>query len=105
MSWTKQFSEKRKKEKGWYTMQNRPAVVITQQNEMLQSYPAHTRTRTLTRVPLFCRLVHDLKILSDKLQRVEDSLARKYKSKEEYEKTIAETETQYMKVCNARHKG
>ena len=45
------------------------------------------------------KLQNDLRILTERLARVNESLSRKIASRAEFDKTIAETETAYTKVC------
>ena len=45
------------------------------------------------------KLQNDIRILTEKLAKVNESLAKKISSRNEYDKMIAETETAYMKVC------
>uniref|UniRef100_A0A4W4F9S6 Sjogren syndrome nuclear autoantigen 1 n=1 Tax=Electrophorus electricus TaxID=8005 RepID=A0A4W4F9S6_ELEEL len=46
------------------------------------------------------RLQHDIRILTEKLSRVNESLARRLTARAEFDRTIAETEAAYMKsVC------
>tara|TARA_B100001758_G_C18005087_1_gene400103 strand:- start:234 stop:542 length:309 start_codon:yes stop_codon:yes gene_type:complete len=45
------------------------------------------------------KIQNDLRILTERLSRINDSLARKVASRNEYDKTIMETEAAYMKVC------
>jgi len=42
----------------------------------------------------------DLSILTDRLSKINESLARKVQARNEYDKTIQETEAAYMKVGN-----
>ena len=44
------------------------------------------------------RIQNDLRILTERLSRVNDSLSRKVASRNEYDKSIVETEAAYMKV-------
>jgi Sjoegren syndrome nuclear autoantigen 1 len=44
------------------------------------------------------KIQNDIRILSERLSRIEESLARKYASRNEYDKTIKETEVAYLKV-------
>lgn len=48
------------------------------------------------------KLQNDIRILTEKLAKVNESLAKKISSRNEYDKMIADTETAYMKVhfCN-----
>ena len=45
------------------------------------------------------KLQNDIRILTEKLAKVNESLAKKISSRNEYDKTIAETESAYMRVC------
>ncbi len=44
------------------------------------------------------KLQNDIRILTEKLAKVNESLAKKISSRNDYDKTIAETEAAYMKV-------
>ena len=44
------------------------------------------------------KIQNDLRILTERLSKINDSLARKAASRNEYDKTIMETEAAYMKV-------
>lgn len=44
------------------------------------------------------KLQNDLRILTERLARVNESLSRKIASRAEFDKTIAETEAAYTKV-------
>ena len=44
------------------------------------------------------KLQNDIRILTEKLARLNEGLAKKISSRNEYDKMIAETETAYMKV-------
>ncbi|CAN2391293.1 syndrome nuclear autoantigen 1, partial [Pristimantis euphronides] len=44
------------------------------------------------------KLQNDIRILTEKMSRVNESLARKMASRSEFDKTIAETQAAYMKV-------
>jgi Sjoegren syndrome nuclear autoantigen 1 len=44
------------------------------------------------------KIQNDIRVLQDKLSRITDSLARKIHTKQEYEKTLHETEQAYNKV-------
>uniref|UniRef100_A0A8C8E2K5 Sjogren syndrome nuclear autoantigen 1 n=1 Tax=Oryzias sinensis TaxID=183150 RepID=A0A8C8E2K5_9TELE len=48
------------------------------------------------------RLQHDIQILSEKLNRVEKSLAQRLAARATFDRTIAETETAYTKVSHLR---
>ncbi|XP_006001486.1 Sjoegren syndrome nuclear autoantigen 1 [Latimeria chalumnae] len=47
------------------------------------------------------KLQNDIRILTEKLARVNESLARKMASRNEFDKTIAETEAAYMKILES----
>lgn len=60
------------------------------------------------------RLQHEVRQLTEKLARVNENLARKIASRNEFDRTIAETEAAYLKVglraargpvCQARPRG
>ena len=56
---------------------------------------------TLPRVPArpgAAKIQNDLRILTERLARINDNLARKISSRNEYDKTIQETEGAYAKV-------
>ena len=44
------------------------------------------------------KLQNDIRILSEKLAKVNEALAKKITARNEFDKTIAETEAAYMKV-------
>lgn len=44
------------------------------------------------------KLQNDIRILSERLAKINESLAKKIASRNEYDKTISETEAAYMKV-------
>ena len=44
------------------------------------------------------KIQNDLRILTERLARVNESLAKKIAARTEYDRTIAETEAAYMKV-------
>ncbi|MEE6516478.1 hypothetical protein FKM82_025967 [Ascaphus truei] len=44
------------------------------------------------------KLQNDIRILTEKLSRINESLARRMASRNEFDKTIAETEAAYMKM-------
>jgi hypothetical protein len=46
------------------------------------------------------KIQKDLSILTDRLSKINESLARKVQARNEYDKTIQETEAAYMKVCS-----
>ncbi len=45
------------------------------------------------------KLQNDMRVLSERLAKVNESLAKKISARNEFDKTIAETEAAYMKVC------
>lgn len=45
------------------------------------------------------RLQHDIRVLSEKLSRVNESLAQRLAARATFDRTIAETEAAYTKVC------
>lgn len=45
------------------------------------------------------RLQHDIRVLSEKLSRVNESLAQRLTARATFDRTIAETEAAYTKVC------
>lgn len=45
------------------------------------------------------RLQHDIQVLSDKLSRVNESLSQRLAARAAFDRTIAETEAAYTKVC------
>nr|XP_033816557.1 Sjoegren syndrome nuclear autoantigen 1 [Geotrypetes seraphini] len=47
------------------------------------------------------KLQNDIRVLTEKLSRVNESLARKMASRNEFDRTIAETETAYMKILES----
>jgi sjoegren syndrome nuclear autoantigen 1 len=44
------------------------------------------------------KLQNDIRVLSEKLAKINESLAKKISARNEFDKTIAETESAYMKV-------
>lgn len=48
-----------------------------------------------------CKIQNDLRILTERLARINESLAKKIASRNEYDKTISETEAAYMKVMHS----
>lgn len=44
------------------------------------------------------KIQNDIRILTERLAKINESLARRIASRNEYDKTIAETEAAYMKV-------
>jgi Sjoegren syndrome nuclear autoantigen 1 len=49
------------------------------------------------------KLEHDIAILHERLQKVTANLARKTQIRDEYERTIAETEGAYSKILETSH--
>ncbi|XP_065065149.1 microtubule nucleation factor SSNA1-like [Rhopilema esculentum] len=47
------------------------------------------------------KLQNDIRILTEKLAKVNESLAKKISSRNEYDKTIAETESAYMRILES----
>ncbi|XP_060768777.1 Sjoegren syndrome nuclear autoantigen 1 isoform X1 [Neoarius graeffei] len=47
------------------------------------------------------RLQHDIRVLTEKLNRVSESLDRRLTTRSELERTIAETEAAYMKILES----
>ena len=56
----------------------------------------HTSSSSLS--ALAAKIQNDLRILTERLARINDNLARKITSRNEYDKTIQETEAAYSKV-------
>jgi len=44
------------------------------------------------------KLQNDIRVISEKLAKTNESLAKKISARNEFDKTIAETESAYMKV-------
>ena len=68
------------------------------------------RQGTLSPVPpcplrAAAKIQNDLRILTERLARVNDNLARKISERNEYDKTIQETEAAYVKVRQAHTPG
>ena len=51
--------------------------------------------------PLAAKIQNDLRILTERLARINDNLARKVSSRNEYDKTIQETEAAYSKIMES----
>ena len=68
----------------------RPAACASLSRSLL-----HRRTLSL---PPAAKIQNDLRILTERLARINDNLARKITSRNEYDKTIQETEAAYSKV-------
>mmetsp|Transcript_23841 Transcript_23841/g.74526 ORF Transcript_23841/g.74526 Transcript_23841/m.74526 type:complete len:103 (+) Transcript_23841:31-339(+) len=49
------------------------------------------------------KIQNDLAILTKRLSQINDSLARKGASRNEYDKTIQETEAAYLKILESSH--
>jgi len=47
------------------------------------------------------KIQKDLSILTDRLQKLNESLTRKQQARNEYDKTIQETEAAYMKILES----
>ncbi|KAK1155606.1 hypothetical protein AOXY_G26615 [Acipenser oxyrinchus oxyrinchus] len=47
------------------------------------------------------KLQNDIRILTEKLSRVNESLARKLAARNDFDRTIAETEAAYMKILES----
>lgn len=47
------------------------------------------------------KLQNDIRVLSEKLAKVNESLAKKISARTEFDKTIAETEAAYMKILES----
>ncbi|XP_031564258.1 Sjoegren syndrome nuclear autoantigen 1 homolog isoform X2 [Actinia tenebrosa] len=47
------------------------------------------------------KIQNDIRILTERLAKINESLARKIASRNEYDKTIAETEAAYMKILES----
>ncbi|XP_078282203.1 microtubule nucleation factor SSNA1 [Rhinoraja longicauda] len=47
------------------------------------------------------KLQNDIRLLTDKLAKVNESLARKMATRNEFDRTIAETEAAYMKILES----
>ena len=47
------------------------------------------------------KIQREIAILSEKLQKMNESLARKIQARAEYDKTIQETEAAYMKILES----
>uniref|UniRef100_A0A7S3GBG8 13 kDa deflagellation-inducible protein n=1 Tax=Palpitomonas bilix TaxID=652834 RepID=A0A7S3GBG8_9EUKA len=47
------------------------------------------------------KIQHDLRILTEKLSSINTSLTKKLAAREEYDKTIKETEAAYMKILES----
>ena len=47
------------------------------------------------------KLQNDIRVLSEKLAKVNESLAKKISARNEFDKTIAETEAAYMKILES----
>ena len=73
-------------------------------------YSSSAQKRVLTRagcprsalLGLFAaKIQNDLRILTERLARINDNLARKVSSRNEYDKTITETEAAYSKIMES----
>lgn len=47
------------------------------------------------------KLQNDIRVLSEKMAKVNESLAKKISARNEFDKTIAETEAAYMKILES----
>ena len=47
------------------------------------------------------RIQKEISTLTDRLSKLNESLVRKQRAKEEYDRTIAESEEAYMKIINS----
>ncbi|KAJ8415468.1 hypothetical protein AAFF_G00424480 [Aldrovandia affinis] len=47
------------------------------------------------------RLQHDIRVLTEKLSRVNESLAHRLAARADFDRTIAETEAAYMKILES----
>lgn len=47
------------------------------------------------------KLQNDIRVLSEKLAKVNENLAKKISARNEFDKTIAETESAYMKILES----
>ncbi len=47
------------------------------------------------------KLQNDIRVLSEKLAKINESLAKKISARNEFDKTIAETEAAYMKILES----
>ena len=52
-------------------------------------------------VAIAAKIQNDLRILTERLARINDNLARKVSSRTEYDKTITETEAAYSKIMES----
>ena len=62
---------------------------------------AHASGRRPLACALAAKIQNDLRILTERLARINDNLARKITSRNEYDKTIQETEAAYMKILES----
>lgn len=49
------------------------------------------------------KIQNDIRILTERLAKITESLSKKYAAQTEYDRTISETETAYMKVIDKFH--
>ena len=47
------------------------------------------------------KVQNDIRILTERLARINESLSKKFAARNDYDKTIAETETAYMKILES----
>ena len=45
------------------------------------------------------KIQNDIRILTERLAKITESLSKKYAAQNDYDRTISETEAAYMKVC------
>ncbi len=69
---------------------------------MPRARPAAAHAPALTlRSARAAKIQNDLRILTERLARINDNLARKISSRNEYDKTIQETEAAYQKIMES----
>ncbi|CAE7369592.1 DIP13 [Symbiodinium natans] len=95
--------------KGWYTEAHYDRDEISA-TIVIMSHPAHQDLREkreeLNRQILKeeedkAKIQKELSILTDRLQKINESLVRKTQARNEYDKTIQETEAAYMKILES----
>ncbi|XP_065186881.1 microtubule nucleation factor SSNA1-like isoform X1 [Sycon ciliatum] len=47
------------------------------------------------------KIQHDIRILTERLAKVNESLAKKMAARNDYDRTVSETETAYMKILES----
>ena len=62
---------------------------------------SHTTHLSSSLSALAAKIQNDLRILTERLARINDNLARKISSRTEYDKTITETEAAYAKIMES----